>query len=81
MSKTLKEEYEKFTEFIDELHTLNGGNHELAKQTAREQGKAIIEEYNRRLSLQTLLNFRPEEEVDTPEEVETLAMCLAVASM
>lgn len=78
MAAGLKDEHEKYQKFVDELSKLSQGSSSEASSAAQEYGRTLIDAYAKDLTVTGLVSAFSNWQPDTPEEVETLEMCLRV---
>ena len=78
MASNLKGEHEKYEKFVEELNKLSKGSNNEASSAGLEHGRALIDTYTKDLTVNGLVGALSTWQPDTPEEIETLEMCLKV---
>jgi hypothetical protein len=79
MASNLQDEHAKYEQFVEELNKLTKGSSNEASSAALEHGRALIDTYSKDLTVGGLVSSISTWRPDTPEEIETLEMCLKVS--
>ncbi|CAG9311293.1 unnamed protein product [Blepharisma stoltei] len=74
MSKNLKEEQDKYTDFLENIQQISEGREEEFKKALRQEGQEISQNLARHASFSGLKKLVQEVEAETPEETETLVL-------
>ena len=75
MASNLGEEHERYTQLVDKLEQ---GSASEASKAALDEGKAMLASYGKDLTISETLGSLKTWKADTPEEIETIELCLKV---